>query len=103
MTWWMDIQDGGPAPKRGDLIQSNVGDRRERTWLVLHARHMRRAQFPRRYQIHAARWWELEPEMRQRLYRSALRNGGQSVFWLKRYPAKKRKPTFEEYMARRGF
>jgi hypothetical protein len=26
---------GSPLPKRGDLLQTNVGDRRERTWFIL--------------------------------------------------------------------
>lgn len=85
------------APKRGDIVQTNVGSRRERTWLILRARHMKRAKHPRRYQVFAARWWELESEMRMRLWRSAERSGGQEVVYFKRYPAKKRR-TFEDYM-----
>lgn len=99
VMWWMDIIDGGPAPKRGDLIQTNVGDRRERTWFVLRARRMKRAKHPRRYSVWAARWWELEPETRVKLYVSAQRNGGQAMFIFERYPAKRRK-TFEEHMKR---
>jgi hypothetical protein len=94
----IDILDGGPGPKRGDLIQSNVGGRRERTWLVIRSHHMRRARAPHRYRVLAARWWELEPEIRVQLFRSAQRNGGQQVFFFKRYPVKKRKKTMEEYV-----
>lgn len=96
----MDLLDGGPAPKRGDLVQTNVGDRRERTWPVLHAQRVRRRQeeVPR-YRIHMARWWELEAETRQRLFRSAERNGGQEVHFFFRYGAKKTR-TFEQYMRR---
>lgn len=97
--WWMDILDGRAAPKRGDLIHTNIGGRRERTWLVLRVRHMKRAKHPRRYKIWAARWWELEPEMRISLWRSSLRRGGQNIFYFKRYPVRKRE-TFEHYMAR---
>lgn len=97
--WWIDILDGGPGPKRGDLVQTNIGDRRERTWIVLRARHKKRAKRPFRYDVWAARWWELEPEMRLRLFQSAQRNGGQRIFWMRRYPAKKRK-SFEDWMAR---
>jgi hypothetical protein len=87
---WMDMSRD-IAPKRGDLVQTNVGDKRERTWLVLRARHMKRAKHPRRYQVWMARWWELEPEMRMQLFRSAERNGGQRVINFVRYKAKKRK------------
>lgn len=96
--WWIDMHDAR-IPKRGDLVQTNVGNRRERTWLVLRARHMQRAKHPRRFQVFAARWWELEPEMRIRLWHSAERNGGQGVIYFARYPAKRRK-TFEDYMER---
>lgn len=96
---WMDLLDEGPAPKRGDLMQTNVGDRRERTWIILRARHMARARHPRRYEIFAARWWEIEPDIRVRLFKSAERNGGQRVICFKRYAPKKRR-TFEDYIAR---
>jgi hypothetical protein len=78
---------GGGRPKRGDLLQSNVGDKRERTWFILHARKiLRRTDAPLgtvvpRFEVWRARWWELEPAMRMQLYRSAERNGGQ-VLWL---------------------
>ena len=87
------------VPKRGDIVQTNVGDRRERTWLILRARRMKRSKHHRRYQVSAARWWELEPDMRVRLWRSAERNGGQGVIYFERYPAKKRQ-TFEDFMER---
>lgn len=96
----MDMLDGDPAPKRGDIVQTNVGDRRERTWLVLGARKVKRkAGLVPRYQVHMARWWELEPEIRVLLYRSAERNGGQRVIYFKRYsPQWKKRKTFEQYM-----
>lgn len=94
---FIDMPAGEPAPKRGDLLQSNVGDRRERTWLILRARKGRTAN---RYTLVMARWWELLPATRMRLYISAERNGGQRVIWFKRYPAKKRKQTFEQWMCR---
>lgn len=95
----MDMLNDGPTPKRGDLVQTNVGDRRERTWLVLHSRRIKRLGPRPRFKIWAARWWELEIEMRHALYRSAERNGGQSVFSFARYRQKK-KSTFENYMRR---
>ena len=98
----MDIIDGSvdAAPKRGDLLYTNVGDKRERTWFILHARKItrRNPDAPRRYQLHTARWWELEPEMRVALWRLAERNGGQGVWWFRRYPAKSRKRSFESLM-----
>ena len=45
------------------------------------------------------RWWELEPEMRQRLFTSAERHGGQGVLNLRRYPTKK-KQTLEQFIKR---
>lgn len=99
---WIEILDGGPAPKRGDLVQTNCGDRRERTWLVLRVRRMRprsESPFPR-FEVWMVRWWELEPEMRMRLAGSAERNGGQRIIHFHRYPAKRRKQSFEQYMKR---
>ena len=93
----IDITGDRPAPKRGDLVNTNVGDRRERTWFVLHSRHMRSPQHPRRYQLKMARWWEIEPEMRLALWRSAERRGGQQAFCFYPYP-KKKKLTFEDLM-----
>jgi hypothetical protein len=89
------------APKRGDIVQTNVGSKRERTWLVLGVRRAKRE--PKgvpRYKIWAARWWELEAEMRMALYRSAERNGGQGIIYFRRYPAKKKK-SFEQHMRRK--
>lgn len=93
----IDIFDDGPMPKRGDIVQTNVGNRRERTWLVLHAHrvnrivHSSRDLIPR-FKLWAARWWELEPDFRMRLFRSAERNGGQQVIFFYRYKAKKKRP-----------
>ena len=74
-------------PKRGDLVQSNVGDKRERTWMILRSHRSRREPkgVPRFY-VWMARWWEIEPDLRMRLYRSAQRNGGQNVIEVFRYP-----------------
>ena len=99
----VDFRLGEPSPKRGDLVQSNVerrGNGRERTWIVLRARRIhRRANDKDRYDVFMVRWWEVEPELRMRLFRSAERNGGQRVIEFHRYPAKRRK-TFEDYMVR---
>lgn len=90
-------------PKRGDLLQTNVGDRRERTFIILSS-HVLPTRWcaemgitAQRTRLTAARWWEIEPEMRQALYRSAERAGGQEVYGFKRFPAKKKR-TFEELM-----
>lgn len=37
----LDMLDGARVPRRGDLIQTAVGDRRERTWFVLHSHPLR--------------------------------------------------------------
>lgn len=87
----MDVISGESAPKRGDILQTNIGSSRERTWLILRSRHMKRAKRPHRYYVFAARWWELEPEIRVRLHASAVRNGGQVVWNFKRYAQRKRK------------
>jgi hypothetical protein len=94
---FIDILDDGPAPKRGDIVQSNVGNKRERTWMILRVRKIARrdshtplGKLPRRYAVWMVRWWELEADFRMRLYRSAERAGGQQVMDFVRYPAKKR-------------
>jgi len=93
---WYDITSCDlPNPKRGDTMQSNIGDKRERTWLILRARRMRTTR--RRFKIWLERWWEIEPELRQRLAASAERNGGQHHFPLHRWPAKKKR-SFEQLM-----
>lgn len=84
----------GSVPKRGDLVQTNTGDKRERTWFVLRVRRIRGRES--RFSVWIARWWELEPDFRLKLYESAERNGGQKLFDFKRYPVKKKsKPKFD--------
>lgn len=85
----MDILDNRPPPKRGDIVHTNVGDRRERTCLTLRVRKSRLS--PRRWNVWCERWWEIEPVLRMRLYRSAERAGGQNVMYFRRYPAKPKK------------
>ena len=77
--------DNELRPKRGDLLQTNMGDRRERTFIILSV-HVLPTRWcsemgivAQRTRLQAARWWEIEPEMRQALYRSAERAGGQLV------------------------
>jgi hypothetical protein len=94
----VDMLDGAVTLKRGDLIQTNVGGARERTWIVLTSRALRTRNGVPRCKVWVERWWEMEPELRMSLYRSAERNGGQKVIQFKRYPAKKKARTFEEYM-----
>jgi hypothetical protein len=92
-------------PRRGDLFHSNVGDRRERTFLVIGVRVLptrfckEMGITAKRTRVWAERWWELEPDTRIKLARSAERAGGQNLFYFKRFPAK-RKPTFEQLMRR---
>ncbi len=95
----MDVLDESSDPKRGDLVYTNLGDRRERTWIVIQAHRVASRAHPRRFMLHAERWWKIEPEIRIALWRSAERRGGQQVFHFKRYPAK-RKMTFEDLMRR---
>jgi hypothetical protein len=76
----------GQAPKRGDLLYPNCDDRRQRTWFILRVRKIaRRTDAPLgtvkpRFEVWRVRWWEIEPDLRMKLYRSAERNGGQD-FW----------------------
>jgi hypothetical protein len=93
----IDMLDGSRIPKRGDLLETNVGDRRQRTWFVLQVHPLKPTKGVPRCKVWMERWWELEPELRVKLYQSAERNGGQQVIGIKRYPAKK-KPTFEQHM-----
>jgi hypothetical protein len=78
MAFVMNVPEG-KAPKRGDLLQSNYGDRRERTWMILSSTRVKN--HATRFNVWRARWWELEPDFRIRLYRSAERNGGQVVWY----------------------
>lgn len=92
MKLWMDLTYGGRAPKRGDLIQTNVGDKRERTLIVIRATR-RRCQRPC-FNLWVERWWEIEPGLRNALYRSAVRHGGQRVFFFRRYKCTPRRDRF---------
>ena len=87
------------VPKRGDLLHTNVGDKRERTFIILSSRPLRPIKGYPRYKVWAERWWEMEPELRVKLFQSAERNGGQMVIHFQRYPAKK-KPTFDQHISR---
>ena len=73
----------GEVPKRGDLLQSNRGSKRERTWFIIaaHLLWMRSKSGEDRFKVWRARWWELEADMRMKLYRSAERAGGQVVWF----------------------
>lgn len=93
----MDMLDGClQGPRRGDIVQTT-----RRTYLVLHSRRVKRKDRDAvpRYQLWSVRWWELEPEMRMALKRSAdRREDGQQVFYMTWYPRKKKSQTFEQYM-----
>lgn len=82
----IDMFDG-PIPKRGDILQTNVGSRRERTFMVLHSRRLRPTGRVPRCSVWAERWWDMEPELRMALFMSAQRNGGQRVIYFERYKA----------------
>jgi hypothetical protein len=101
MRLTIDISDNsGIVPKRGDLLHTNVGDRRERTCMILSVRRLKPVIGLPRFKLWAERWWQLEPEFRMRLFRSAERNGGQALIRFKRHSARK-KPSFESYMQRK--
>jgi hypothetical protein len=81
----------GQAIKRGDILQTNIGDRRERTFLILRVHRSRGT--PKgvpRYQVWAERWWQIEPDLRIKLHRSAERAGGQQVVLFQRYRTNKK-------------
>ena len=106
-TYHIPMMSRLPDPKRGDLLQSNIGKRTERTWFVLSAKELPVRQckewggiWTRRFKLYAERWWDLEPQTRVRLYRSAERAGGQEIHAFYRFPTKKKTKTFEEYLSR---
>jgi hypothetical protein len=88
---FIDLEPDCRPLKRGDLLYSNAGNKRMRTWFVIRAKRMRRSKRPYRFKVWMARWWEIETDMRNKLYQSAERAGGQNVIYLKRYPAKKKR------------
>jgi hypothetical protein len=96
-TMTLDMLDGDKLPKRGDLLESNIGDRRQRTWMVISVHALKPTKGVPRCKVWMEKWWLVDPDLRLRLYRSAERNGGQRVIGFRRYPAKKKK-TFEQYL-----
>lgn len=84
----------GEVIKRGDIVQTNCGDKRERTCLVLRSRRSK-VTFGR-FHVWCERWWELEPDFRIRLFRSAERAGGQSVIMFVRYSVARRKVSVKD-------
>jgi hypothetical protein len=99
MKFTIDMLDGTAIPKRGDLVHTNVGKPKERTWFVLTVRRLKPTKGVPRAKCWLEGWRKIEPEMRLRLYRSAERNGGQRRIPTVRYPAKERM-TFEQHMRR---
>lgn len=98
---WIEMLDGTPGPRRGDLLQTAYRTPKSRTWFVLRSVLVRRRAGNPRYKVTAARWWELEPEMRMRLARSAERRpGGQHVVFVDSLTKKKKRPTFDDYIRR---
>jgi hypothetical protein len=88
----------GDAPKRGDLMVSMVRQRQRRMWIILAVRQVKPQKDVPRFKIWMERWWQLEPDLRVRLWQSAERAGGQQVIQFTRYPAKKKRKTFEQYL-----
>ena len=124
MTLFIDTDS---VPKRGDLIHTNVGSKRERTCFVLRVRKVRRfhkstcafivkyhtaaslalmrkvcdcgvVELVPRFKVWCERWWQIELDTRMRLYCSAERNGGQVVHHFVRYRAK-HKQSFDQHLA----
>lgn len=81
----IDMLDGSHIPKRGDLLQSVVADQRSRTWFVLAVHTLKPTKGVPRARLWVERWWYVDPELRNRLFRSAERNGGQRVINFQRY------------------
>lgn len=106
-TYHIPVADPHPAPKRGDLLFSNLRSKNQRTWLVVGVRALKigpckewGGAAARRYKIWAERWWELEPETRVALFRSAERAGGQTAHEFFRFPQKRKAINFERYLSR---
>lgn len=98
----MDMEPGTSIPKRGDLLQTNVGDKRERTWLILHVHLLRPTKGVHRCRVWAERWWQVDEDLRLKLFHSAERADGQMCIVFKRYPARKSgRHTFESLMRSR--
>jgi hypothetical protein len=91
MQYTLDMTDGNPIPKRGDLVQTNVGNKRERTWFVIHSHPLKPTKGVPRCRLWLERWYEIEPDTRMKLFKSAERNGGQRYILTYRYPAPKHK------------
>lgn len=94
----IDMLHGDALPKRGDLMESNSGNRKMRTWLVLAVHPLKPIRGVPRARLWMERWWEIDPGLRNRLARSAERNGGQRLICFVRYPAKKKAKSFEDLM-----
>jgi len=73
---------GSDRPRRGDLVHTNVGNRRERTCLIL---RVRKGRIGGRFNIWAERWWEMETDLRMRLFRSVERVREQRVIYFRRH------------------
>jgi len=63
-----------------------IGYRRQRTFLVLKIHSVKPATGTQGCSVWAERWWEIEPELRMQLFRSAVRASGQQVFSLQSTP-----------------
>jgi hypothetical protein len=98
----LDIYGCSEGPARGDLLVSVVRGKWHRTWFVLGSRRVKPVKGVPRYKVWMERWWQIEPELRIRLWHSAMRRDrGQQVIEFTRYPAKKRLVNFEQLMGAR--
>ena len=93
---YMDILDGGPAPRRGDRIRSA-----RTTYYVLTSRMVKRRDpnaHPR-CMMRVLRVEDCPSELSGALIRSAIRGRGASLlFHFRWYPRGKKRKSFEEYL-----
>jgi len=96
-TITMDLNGGGPSPKRGDRLSSP-----RHTYYVLHARVVKRRDpnAAPRFKLFVAKLHELENSTRFQLLQSAIRRGGSHLFEFAFYPRKKKAVSFEQFMRR---
>ena len=72
----------GPfTPKRGDLMQTAVGTNRERTWFIWFAQKWDLQRPAQKFRVLRVRWWQIEPETRIALWRSAERRPEGQLMW----------------------
>jgi hypothetical protein len=91
----MDMLDGRPIPRRGDRLSSP----RTLYW-VMGSRQVKRRDpvaVPRA-RLFVAKANDIDPELKNRLLKSALRRGSSQLFEFTFYPRKKKSVSFEQYL-----